>query len=226
MAIYADENAVANFNRAFHQVTIEQSMPWADDIAELIDDLAGEKLPAALIEAVLKPRRARHAERRATLAAQATARELVAELKARVNELDAGQLAELEQAAARRAHAAGTFGIPSHTPGRGMGFGLALRESRPRCQVRQLTVLSATSSSLTRAKIRTQSRGHWPWSWRAAGSACGSTNPSWLWAIRSGSKSMAGSSTRAWESSFPAQRSSRRNGAERAGRSHGTGDDR
>jgi hypothetical protein len=103
MAIYADENAVANSNRAFHQVTIEQSMPWAEDVAELIDELAGEKLPAALIEAVLKPRRARHAERRAALAAQARARERVAELQPRVDDLDAGQLAELEQAG-RLAH--------------------------------------------------------------------------------------------------------------------------
>jgi hypothetical protein len=103
MAIYADENAVANSNRAFHQVTIEQSMPWAEDVMQLIDELAGEKLPAALIEAVLKPRRARHAERRAALAAQATARQRVAELQPRVDELDAGQLAELEHAG-RLAH--------------------------------------------------------------------------------------------------------------------------
>jgi hypothetical protein len=72
MAMYADENAIANSNRAFHQVTIEHSMPWADKVMEFIDELAGEKLPAALIKAVLKPRRAQHTERRAALAAQAT----------------------------------------------------------------------------------------------------------------------------------------------------------
>jgi ParB/RepB/Spo0J family partition protein len=80
MAVYAQENAVANSNRAFHQVTIERSMPWAEEVMELIDELAGEKLPAALIEPVLEPRRAQHAGRRAAIAAQARARERVAEL--------------------------------------------------------------------------------------------------------------------------------------------------
>ena len=103
MAIYADENAVANSNRAFHQVTIERSMPWADDVLELVDELAGDKLPAALIEPVLEPRRARHAERRAALAAQARARERVAELEPRVDELSEDEFAELEQAG-RLAH--------------------------------------------------------------------------------------------------------------------------
>ena len=111
MAIYADENAVANSNRAFHQVTIEHSMPWADDVMELIDELAGEKLPAALIEAVLAPRRERHAERRAALAAQAMARERVAQLEPRVDELDVGELAELEQAG-RLAH--GEYTTPAY----------------------------------------------------------------------------------------------------------------
>jgi hypothetical protein len=98
MAIYANEDAVANSNRAFHQVTIERSMPWAEDVMELIDELAGEKLPAALIEAVLKPRRAQHAERRAAIAAKARARERVAELEPRVDELGEDELSELEQA--------------------------------------------------------------------------------------------------------------------------------
>jgi ParB/RepB/Spo0J family partition protein len=111
MAIYADENAVASSNRAFHQVTIEHSMPWADDVMQLIDELAGEKLPAALLEAVLAPRRERHAERRAALAAQARARERVAQLEPRVDELDAAQLAELKQAG-RVAH--GEYTIPAY----------------------------------------------------------------------------------------------------------------
>jgi hypothetical protein len=98
MAIYADEDAVANSNRAFHQVTIERSVPWAEEVMELIDELAGEKLPAALIEPVLEPRRAQHAGRRAAIAAQARARERVAELEPRVDELGEDELSELEQA--------------------------------------------------------------------------------------------------------------------------------
>lgn len=39
MAIYADENAVANSNRAFHQATIERAVPWADDDVDI--DLDG-----------------------------------------------------------------------------------------------------------------------------------------------------------------------------------------
>ncbi len=43
MAVYAQEDAVANSNRAFHTVTPERALPWAGDVTELIDDLAGEK---------------------------------------------------------------------------------------------------------------------------------------------------------------------------------------
>ena len=104
MAIYADENAVANSNRAFHQVTIERSMPWADDVMELIDELAGEKLPAALIEPVLAPRRERHAERRAALAAQAPGPRARGASSSRASTSStSGELAELEQAG-RLAH--------------------------------------------------------------------------------------------------------------------------
>ena len=86
-------------------------MPWAEEVMELIDELAGEKLPAALIEPVLEPRRAQHAERRAALAAKALARERVAELEPRVDELDDAQLAELEQAG-RLAH--GEYTTPAY----------------------------------------------------------------------------------------------------------------
>ena len=59
MAVYADENAVAQSNRAFHTVTVQTALPWAGDVAELIDELAGEKLPAALMDPVLEQRRTR-----------------------------------------------------------------------------------------------------------------------------------------------------------------------
>ena len=73
VAVYADENAVANSNRALHTVMVQTALPWASDVAELIDELAGEKLPTALMDPVLKQRRARHAERHAAAAAQTAA---------------------------------------------------------------------------------------------------------------------------------------------------------
>jgi hypothetical protein len=96
MAVYADENAVANSNRAFHTVTVQTGLPWAAEVCELIDELAADKLPAALIDPVLEPRRADRAERRAAHAAQAAATERIAELL-RDGELDAQALDELEQ---------------------------------------------------------------------------------------------------------------------------------
>ena len=100
MAVYAQEDAVANSNRAFHTVTPERVLPWAADVAELIDDLAGEKLPAALMDPVLDERRARHAERHAAAARKAAALERIAELQPRIAELGTDELDELEQLAA------------------------------------------------------------------------------------------------------------------------------
>ena len=100
MAVYAQEDAVANSNRAFHTVTPLRVLPWAADVAELIDDLAGEKLPAALMDPVLEERRARHAERHAAAARKAAALERIAELQPRIAELGADELDELEQLAA------------------------------------------------------------------------------------------------------------------------------
>lgn len=79
MAVYADENAVAHSNRAFHSVSVERALPWADDVAELIDEIASEKLPATLMDPVLEQRRARHAERRAAAAAKAAAIDRIAD---------------------------------------------------------------------------------------------------------------------------------------------------
>jgi len=96
MAVYADENAVANSNRAFHTVSVQTALPWAGEISELIDDIGGEKLPTALMDPILEARRARHAERRAAAAAQTAAIERIAELL-RNGDLDTEVLDELEQ---------------------------------------------------------------------------------------------------------------------------------
>jgi ParB/RepB/Spo0J family partition protein len=100
MAVYAQEDAVANSNQAFHTVTPLRVLPWAADVAELIDELAGEKLPAALMDPVLQERRARHAERHAAAARKAAALERIAELQPRIAALGADELDELEHLAA------------------------------------------------------------------------------------------------------------------------------
>ena len=99
MAVYAQEDAVANSNRAFYSVRPKGALPWAADVAELIDDLAGEKLPAALMDPVLEERRARHAERHAAAARKAAALERITELEPRIGELGTEELDELEQLA-------------------------------------------------------------------------------------------------------------------------------
>jgi hypothetical protein len=96
MAVYAHEGAVAQSARAFHSVTVQTGLPWANEVPELIDELAAEKLPAALMDPILTERRARHEQRRAAKA----------EAKARIDELEprehlaAGELDELERLAA------------------------------------------------------------------------------------------------------------------------------
>jgi len=45
MAVYAQEGAVANSNRAFYSVTPERALPWAADVAELIDDWPARSFP-------------------------------------------------------------------------------------------------------------------------------------------------------------------------------------
>ena len=78
-------------------MTVQTALPWADDVCELIDEIAAEKLPGALMDPVLEQRRARHAERRAAIAAKAAAIERIAELAPGVAELDGGALDELER---------------------------------------------------------------------------------------------------------------------------------
>jgi hypothetical protein len=70
MALYADEDAVANSNRSCHDVSVssgwrgDAGLPWADEVVELIDELAIERLPDHLT-----------ASRRASLEDRRTARE-------------------------------------------------------------------------------------------------------------------------------------------------------
>ncbi|MFP5364307.1 MAG: ParB/RepB/Spo0J family partition protein [Thermoleophilia bacterium] len=97
MAVYAQEGAVANSSQAFHTVRVQSAMPWAGDVPELVDAIAAEKLPAALMAPVLEERRALQAQRRAAAAAKADALARVAELEQRIDELTGEELDELER---------------------------------------------------------------------------------------------------------------------------------
>jgi hypothetical protein len=99
MAVYAQEGAVAQSARAFHSVTVQTGLPWANEVPELIDELAAEKLPAALMNPILTERRARLEQRRAAAAAKAQAKARIDELELREH-LAAGELDELELLAA------------------------------------------------------------------------------------------------------------------------------
>jgi hypothetical protein len=99
MAVYAQEGAVAQSARACHTVTVQTGLPWANEVPELIDELAAEKLSAALMDPILAERRARHEQRRAAVAAKAEAKARIDELEPREH-LSAGELAELERLAA------------------------------------------------------------------------------------------------------------------------------
>jgi hypothetical protein len=99
MAGYAQEGAVAQSARAFHGVAVHSALPWAGEVPELIDELAAEKLPAALMDPILSERRARHEQHRAAAAAKAEAEARVDELQARIEDLAVDELDELERLA-------------------------------------------------------------------------------------------------------------------------------
>jgi ParB/RepB/Spo0J family partition protein len=79
IAVYADQHAVAQSNRSWHHVEYEG--PWAEDVAELLDEIVAEKLssgPLTMLKPVLEQRKTQ----RATAAADKIARE---EARARVD---------------------------------------------------------------------------------------------------------------------------------------------
>jgi hypothetical protein len=90
MAVYAQEGAVAQSARAFHTVSVQSELPWAGEVPELIDELAAEKLPAALMDPILIERRTHQEQRRAALAAKAEAEARVDELQACIEDLAIG----------------------------------------------------------------------------------------------------------------------------------------
>jgi hypothetical protein len=64
MARYADEEAVARSARSFYALATPRSLPWSDEVVDLIDELAAERLPDHLI-CVLREQRRAQRERQA-----------------------------------------------------------------------------------------------------------------------------------------------------------------
>lgn len=95
MAVYADENAVAQSNRSWH--TVQCAGPWADEVGALLDELIREKLPDSTIT-MLEPRLQEREQHRSEVAKQRQDREeALARLEGveeRIPQLDE---AELEQ---------------------------------------------------------------------------------------------------------------------------------
>ncbi len=98
MAVYADQDAVAQSNRSWHTVTCEG--PWAQEVPALIDELVADKLlesTLALLRPVLEQRRG-HREEQA--ARRKTRDEALARLEGaeeRIEQLDRTGLEQIQQ---------------------------------------------------------------------------------------------------------------------------------
>jgi ParB/RepB/Spo0J family partition protein len=93
MALYAREEAVANSNQAFYSLSVTtgwsgtSGLPWADEVVDLLDEIAVERLPAHLTER----RRAELDQRRTERERQAREREEAKERLARFgDDVEAG----------------------------------------------------------------------------------------------------------------------------------------
>jgi hypothetical protein len=119
MALYADEDAVANSNRSFHEVSVgagwqgDKGLPWADEVVELIDEVAIERLPEHLTEQRAKTLAERGEDREERQAERERKDRERAEARARVDALgdDLSALGrdELMQAVADARAAYGTW---------------------------------------------------------------------------------------------------------------------
>jgi hypothetical protein len=103
MAVYADQDAVAQSNRCWHTVSCDG--PWAVEVPELLDELVSEKLPASiltLLGPVLEQRREVREQQAATRRAREEALARLEGAEERIAELDADALEQvtrdLEQA--------------------------------------------------------------------------------------------------------------------------------
>lgn len=62
MARYAKEEAVAQSNRSFSPLSVGRSLPWSEEVLDLVDELAAERLPDHLTADVREQRAAQRAQ--------------------------------------------------------------------------------------------------------------------------------------------------------------------
>lgn len=62
MARYAKEEAVAQSNRSFSPLSVGRSLPWSEEVLDLVDDLAAERLPDHLTADVREQRAAQRTQ--------------------------------------------------------------------------------------------------------------------------------------------------------------------
>ena len=96
MARYADEDAVANSARAFHEVGSQsRGLPWSDEVVDLIDQVCTERLPEHLVREQIAARTERREEEERRREQEQAAQQLVAEAIERLAELDKDERAKL-----------------------------------------------------------------------------------------------------------------------------------
>jgi len=91
MARYAKEEAVAQSNRSFSPLSVGRSLPWSEEVLDLVDELAAERLADHLTADVREQRaaqRAKDTERREH-------KQAIEERTGRLEELTAEQRDEL-----------------------------------------------------------------------------------------------------------------------------------
>ncbi len=98
MATYADQNAVAQSNRSWHQITA--SGPWAGVVDELLDRVVTDHLPdsaTSLLAPVLEKRKQQQQERAATRKARDEAAARLDGIEERIDTLTIVQIDQAEQ---------------------------------------------------------------------------------------------------------------------------------
>jgi len=97
MARYADEQAVAQSARAFHELAPGGDLPWSDEAIELLDELCAEKLPSHVLDRGREKREQQAAARAKDREDRAWLEQQYAALEAMSPEQRAAVLEEHEQ---------------------------------------------------------------------------------------------------------------------------------
>jgi ParB/RepB/Spo0J family partition protein len=93
MARYADEGAVAQSAQSYYHLPVPSGLAWAEEIVDMIDELAAERLPDHLTA----DKRAERAEQRQQEAEREARRQSITDRIARGSELDAEERCQLRE---------------------------------------------------------------------------------------------------------------------------------